>query len=330
MVDYPIWIPNEMTDYVRDKIVHPIQHPEAYHTLLAPIPRMQVIFGRFGNDTIRCLNELFKQHHEGVTHKVVTVEIGRCRVALDAIKAAAPTTNVIIVDRADVMCYEPDNQDTMLENVELTAIADRTGCIFVFVFNRTRNDGAMDRMNGWPKECALNFINQFQASGLMTCPHADYRISLFKWCFAELVRHVSKTRAFTCLLDDRDYVVLSNYSNFATVQDIIGWMRKIALPVIMSAQLVTLEMYYLEQFFIVHQGTTPHILDYDGAVVEERFYQTAGIVRLLPRALPPVTKKEDAEGSVQKELGSVTVPGFTNARASLKRQKIEEIELFPE
>ena len=280
MTDEPIWISTSLNAFFTDTISRAYEHPEMFHDRLAPIPWRAALFGREGVHKAAALTKLCDQHK--YNYLTVDVRIGKTMAALtymeccltEAQKVNAEDTGphtIMIVNHADVLCYEPDNESCMLKALELERFAD-AGVMIVGIFDRIPNDQDPQKTTPWAKECQMQYFRQFQHIGYAACPSSDFRQEYFRWALNAFVVHHAKR---TLDLSEGDYVKLADYSTFATCKNIMSFLRNIFYDIIRDPTITTVTLDMLKDMMMTKMGVE-HVCDYDTRAVEDRFSLACG------------------------------------------------------
>ncbi len=351
---FPVWIAPELNSYVNNVIKPCFTNHKVYHPLLAPLPWAHALFSREGNQKMRALETIFKR--EGMNaYSKITVQLGGCKKALQEITITAnmnasikmenddskvenqpqtqAPTYIILVDHADILCYEPDGEESLLECTRLAALAKATNSIIICLFDRLPRDMALDRMSAWAKECHDKFFAQFRSTGFIPAPHATYRLELFKWCIDEWIKHLATQRPMICELTEPDFTNLVDYAAYDTPLGIIHWMQRVFLNMVERIEQNSINMDFLEGHLTL-ANQVYHINQGDVFGIEERFRQACAVGSLRVKKKKPV----DAAGVQQEpvpppeggdgydfEIGEGAASGFG---AAVNEESIPHIALF--
>jgi hypothetical protein len=160
-----------------------------------------------------------------IVHACVAVEFGRashacesirlmCEGLLNDVSLQPDHHHVLLIEHADVLVLEPDNEDTMRFCLyELAQLAKATNGVFVFLFDRVPGGGGGGGGGGAPSEgmsfmYRKKFMDQFSnASIYMPPPNSAFRVAHLKHLFGA---HASATPLVHVQLTDGDYTTLSD------------------------------------------------------------------------------------------------------------------------
>jgi len=267
----PIWISEPLKIAFEHTVVQAMCSPHVYHPTYAPIPWLVALHGRPGMDKLQVVEMLCKAYGLSSSYTTVVVKIGETMASLNSIKCIAQATkdvgtqqgstnplHIIVIEHADVLCYEPDTETSLLQSITLGELCESTGVLVVGIFDRLPGD-FQGQTSAWAKECHNKFYAQFDTTIYLDAPDASFRAELFKFYIEGFVTHYNKTHTdpITCDLKEEDYVTLADCSTFATPENILFFMRKVFLNVLHSnTQELTLT--YIEGFTNTKYGA-PHI-----------------------------------------------------------------------
>jgi hypothetical protein len=293
-MDPPLYASPALCKYVEQRIVFPWRHPERYHQVTGTFPWMHALYGREGTNKARLLRELLTQQHEIHSVEVVSVGLGKCRLALErmicvraALCASETTTTgpqyIIILDHADILCYEPDNENTMLDAIDIAQhFGANCGIMVIALFDRIPGEMAVDRASSFMRSCHNKFFAQFAANVcFVAAPTEDFRERLFRWAIGVFTTHMQtaagEARPFCCEISDENYKELSMMSTYTTPAQILDWLNKSFCEIIQNPAQPVLDMPFLTRFNNIHQTPRgPHILNDDLQAIESRFSEACG------------------------------------------------------
>jgi len=341
----PTYASPALRDFVARRIVQPLRKPRLYHGVTGTLPWAHGIYGREGLGNGRVVTELLAEH--GVRrdeYRLIRVVLGKCAEALEhALDVVQEVLNayadggqvprhVLILEHADILCYEPDGEATMLDAIALADRCARAGVMVVALFDRIPGELSADRASSFMRACHNKFFAQFAGSVCYAAaPTEDYRERLFRWAVATFTAHMHQaagaSRPFHCDLDANEgaaYKELCMLSTWATPAQILEWLNRSFREIIENVAQPVLDMAFLTRFNNIHHTPRgPHILGDDLQGIESRFSEACGcgpVGGFVPSRDMPF--KPDA--------GAVTLFSAENAdpevaRTALKRAR-EEME----
>jgi hypothetical protein len=226
---------------------------------------------------------------------VITVKLGHCTQALEKALCVAKATKerapgpmggpvvpqfVMIIDHADILCYEPDNEASMLDSIVLAERCASAGVMVVALFDRVPGELAADRASNFVRSCHNGFFAQFSISVCYAAaPPEGYRESLFRWAVTTFMEHVQRTGlGLGCDLSAENYKELCMMTTWTTPKHILDWLNKSFREMIETpAAAPMLDMTFLKRFNNVFQTQHgPHIVMEPLDSVESRFSEACG------------------------------------------------------
>lgn len=327
MTSSPIWIPPTLNEAFKNIVIQPYTKPCIYHPQYMPLPWCIGFYGRPGMEKARVLQQLCLQYGLSSSYSLFSLKIGECNKVLNEIECVMKATSsvidtleeeesekvgpkhIIIVDEADILCYEPDSEQTLLKSIELAKLCEHNHVLFIGIFNRFPGEG--NNVSPWIKEVQNKFWTQFKSFLYIESPNASFRISLFRFYIESFVQHfnsVQKDRVVTCdSLKEEDYQRLADFSTFATPENILVFMRKVFLHIANHPEENTITVDYIENFTNVKYGSK-HICDYDTREVDNAFATACGFG-------PAVKPKKQ---TILKGENLTHVTGFTEDNVDLQ------------
>ena len=222
-------------------IGRPWAHPELYadETLL-PMRYTVAVCGRPGAGKREAVEEYCRRH--GIPHEegVVTVEFGQTKLAVQVITnvletnfAPAPLEgegeqklrHVFIIDRADFLVFEPDDEATMRFALTMEREARAHGVLFVCFFDRPiLGGGGGDEYHLSPQTKAFRsaFAKQFELRAYLGPPDGAFRTAFFKAYF----ERVAASGLAKVNLSQDDYTMLGgDFSQYETPRDMLRFLH---------------------------------------------------------------------------------------------------------
>lgn len=322
----PIWLAKNVEQFFKDNVAIPFRKPLLYHPTHAPIPWLNAMFGRGGVEKLKSIEALIAKY-EIDSYDIIDVKIGDTVTAMNHIEgakrviAAQPNDgdtigpfHLLVIDHADILCYEPDNEASMIASINLKVL-ETYNIMTIALFDRLPGASDPSKITQYAKECQSKFFLQFVTMGYMPCPDADFRIEMFKYVVGEFFAHFHSHSA-KCKLNnemtDHEYTMLADCSTFATGENIKAWLRNVFYDIIRTSD--TKEVIDINfKFFEDHMRTTndtPHICMYDARDVENEFSTGCG--------KGPIAKPRKKIVAQQPD-GDLNVTGFTIDAADLTK-----------
>lgn len=305
----PVFVSSDFENFFRSNVCLPFANPEQYHSEYCPIPWIQAFFGREGVEKVKTVELLAEKYK--IDSQIVTVRLGHTIDALNHIIAAKRSTivepgiigpvHLLIVDHADILCYEPDSEQAMLAAIQLSDLQN-SNIMFVGLFDRLPGTGDKSRLTPYAQECQAKFWQQFVNMGYMPSPDAEFRISYMKHILNNFFTHMRVTtkRTFNFNLTDAEYTMLADCSTFATNDNIKVWLRHVFYDIIQHNDIKDIDFDFFEQHMKKSTGT-PHICDianYDPRQVENEFSTACGRGPVAKAKKNIVVTKPDADLNV--------------------------------
>lgn len=331
----PVWIPPALNDAFKNIVIQAYTKPHLYHTQYVPLPWCIGFHGRPGMEKARVLQKLCLQYGLSTSCTLFTLKIGACAQVLHEIECVTRATStvldsikdeneklgpkhIIIVDEADILCYEPDSEQTLLKSIELAKICENNHVLFIGIFNRFPGEGT--NVSPWIREVQNKFWTQFKSLLYIESPNAAFRISLFRFYIQSFVQHFNSVQQDRVIkydaLNEEDYERLADFSTFATPENIIVFLRKVFLHTLNNPNVSEITVDYIEGFTNVKYGSK-HICDYDTREVDNAFATACGF--------GPAVKPKD---KIIKKENLTQVTGFTEDNVNLQHvmQELKEME----
>ena len=337
----PTYASPALRDFVARRLVQPLRKPQLYHGVAGTLPWAHGIYGREGLTKGRLIEQLLAEH-EVAEYELISVTLGQCSIAMErvlcAVKAVKeksgggmhaipPPQYILIIDHADILCYEPDDEASMLDAISLAERCARAGVIVVALFDRVPGELSVDHATSFLRACHNKFFAQFSGSVCYAAaPSEEYRERLFRWAVATFVAHMQQAaghlRPFQCDLSDDNYKELCMLSSWTTPTQILDWLNRSFREIIENVSQPVLDMAFLTRFNNTRntpQG--PHIVGDDLQGVESRFSEACGcgpVGGFVPSRDMPFKVPEPKITTFSAENADPEV-----AKASLKRAREE-------
>jgi hypothetical protein len=299
-------------DFIRDLTVM-IGQPWGNHTLysdplLMPMHRTVAVYGRRGVGK-RAAVEHYCEKND-ITYDTVTIEYGQTATAVAALQAsitkdfrdANPKFNtvdhVFIIERADILVFEPSNEETMLFSMTMEQMARRYNIMFVCLFDRHPAEFEL----GGNSMFRRTFFEQFPLFTYLSPPGQEYRLAFFKNYFKAAAE---KFGFSVSLLSEGDYLLLADASRYTTPREQLAFVHSAVYTIAADTQqrAVVVDMNFLQRFmFRGGRSITRH----DAKLVEQDFCRTCTL-KMFEEATPAASAPAEAEPSAPKRAKTTTV-----------------------
>jgi len=321
----PVWIPPALNEAFKNIVIQAYTKPHIYHPQYVPLPWCVGFYGRPGMEKATVMQRLCMQYGLSNSYTLFTLKIGECNKVLNEIECVAKATSsvlasiedeseklgpkhIILVDEADILCYEPDSEQALLKSADLAKLCETNHVLLIGIFNRFPGEGT--NVSPWIREVQNKFCAQFKALLYIEAPNASFRISLFKFYIESFVQHfnsVQEERNIKVNLNEDDYERLADFSTFAAPENILVFMRKVFLNITNNPEIKEITADYMEDFTSKRYGS-PHICDYDAREVDNAFATACGFG-------PAVKPKKQ---TILKGENLTNVTGFTEDNVDLE------------
>lgn len=331
MEEEPVWISQQLQRVFEDTIVNVYERPQLYHPELVPAPWRLSVFGREGVHKFKAFTKLLIQHK--YTFDSVDVKLGHTTAALQymecALKEASKETRrpdggpnmFFIINHADILCYEPDNDASAMASLTLSRFAEQ-GIFLIALFDRIPGDQDPQKITVWAKEFQMQFFRQFQHIGYGACPTSDFRQEYFRYSIRKFVGHmIGQQRIITLDLSEGDYIKLADYSTFATIKNIVDFLRNVYNDVIRDKSIEVFDLNLLCARMSLKLGVE-HVCDYDSRAVEDNYSLACGKGPIVQHKTfqPPPTPVEAIAKTHITSFGPETAD-VGDAKKALKKKK---------
>lgn len=312
-LDSPIWIPPTVKTYVERNILLPFEKPDFFHPELKPIIRCHAVFGREGVGKAHAL-----KHMTGEGSTIVRVSFGFTNDAVEMVRERVSTydARIVILENAHLLCFEPDNGDTMRWCMQLKQYAENNGLIIVGLFDRLPDTRAAP--DGSMATYQRIFWSQWTSHVYFPCPDDKFRLQYWRHTFAEaendFLCFIKQEAKVTLSLKDDDYAELTNNSIGATILDMDVWRQRVFKDVFVPRdQPLVVDMVFLDAYFYNPYGYQ-HITQKECSKIELTFRAVGATIDT-----PTVEKSK----KIQPPLATFTEQGATmeGAKEELERRK---------
>ena len=209
-------------------ILFPVQNPTIFDHALVPVRRTLAVYGREGMRKGDVVKDFCSRH--GIDWKSIDVVFGVTGEAADAFnmhvveRTALDQTHksqVIIIDHADILAFEPSDEETMAHfALQLEAKATLANLIIVCLFDRHRQDEE-------PNAYRSRFFKQFIYGALLTSPPADFRIKFYEEVITAFVNSSLPAGGGKGEFIQGHYTMLSDASPDATIDDMLSFCKDV-------------------------------------------------------------------------------------------------------
>lgn len=323
MIPRPLWIPTELDEAFKNTVVKAFTTPHVYHPKYAPLPWAVGLYGRPGMEKMEVMESLCLRYGLLTSVTKVDVKLGETGKALDMIWCTAAATalvlkeelqflpegeiapqkvvsHIILINHADILCYEPDSEQSLLRSIELKNFCQSKNVLFIAIFDRLPGE-THGQTTTWVREATNKFFKQFDAQLYIEPPNEEFRIKLFKYYIEDFVTYYNDTHKVALPLNIEDYEPLAPISTFATPDNILTFLKNI------FSKLVHVDLSDSEDFELLKNGITleyietftnnahgaPHICDYDTSYANDAFATGVGRGPKARRKKKTLEKKDD-------------------------------------
>jgi hypothetical protein len=194
-----------------EALIHPLKFPEQYkrNESLFPVRRLVSIWSRPDQGAANAVAHHLEKH-DIKKLIIIPVNFGHTSFFIEQIKTV-PLDHVVILEHADVLAFEPDDEATMKFCLQLAEL----NLTIVACFERLPKTGDQQT------EYQRRFFYQFRASAYLSAPNDEFRQRYFQFLF-ERLSDVADVK-----LEEKDYMVLSMASTFATPNDMKEFVKRI-------------------------------------------------------------------------------------------------------
>ncbi len=234
----PLYVISDVEEFVNDVVLPPINAPQLFDPVTNPLRNCLALFGRKGVQKRRAVEHLLNE--SGTTFASVSVNSDNIEAVPGMVTAFAAEIGatadldtprlrgVLIIEHADVLCFEPPTKEVMEFTLDLTTVADTCKVVVLCLFDRLPPvSGDKDEwINPGHTRYYQKFFAQFTGGGYMPPPHSEYRTQLFRWYFEYYENSVAGRSAMVRFnLSEGDYVELAAASSNTTVTQMVNWIQ---------------------------------------------------------------------------------------------------------
>jgi len=321
----PLYTHDDTVKFMDNVVLLPMTHPAMFNAITNPARRCLALFGRKGVQKLRLVENILIAR--SVPYCVVNVEPAQTTRAMKEIRLvherlAGGGTGVLVIDHADILCFEPDTEAVMETCLQLSQLAKDCGMAILILCDRTPPTPEDDTQV--PRHLRMyyeRFFGQFNGSGYMPTPPSAYRIDMFRWYFTRFEQTVGTHNGVTFKLSDGDYIELADASSYCTIDAVVVWIRRVlykfAVP---RDQPFVIEIKHLVTFFNTNQGF-PHISRLDMEAIENKWSVANGNGQLhsLRSCKRKTAFKAPVEWAKKGRAGPTNVTGFTEETVDPKK-----------
>jgi hypothetical protein len=228
-------------------VLKPYTQPDVFHPLLNPIRHLALVYGRPGvgkkeavlafctkhSIPTLAVDVVFGQASHIMTHLGAAIRKQTNAIADVTAQYGTPETDtidhVIVIDKFDVLLFEPDTEAVMSYVLDLDRLAQSSRALFVCLSDRLPSEEAATPVAHMTRLYRDRALAQFKrASIMLRSPSIDHRTALFKSLLEAFVAHQRSVGVDVSLsLTDGDYTKLSDASMHATSADIATFLKAI-------------------------------------------------------------------------------------------------------
>jgi hypothetical protein len=227
----PLYVNTDVVRFVTNVVALPITHPTYFDARVNPVRMTLALFGRKGVGKQKLVQHTLDEY--GVLNATISVVYGQTTSAMKQILQACATmgaindevvpSGVLIIEHADIFCFDPDSTEVMEFALTLKNTAHTSNVILLALFDRLPPTSST---SAHVKPYPGLFFRQFMGGGYMAPPPSAYRVSLFKAYFEAFEAGVGKVANVRLDLSEGDYIELADASTFCTIDTIIEWMQR--------------------------------------------------------------------------------------------------------
>jgi hypothetical protein len=326
----PIWISNRLETYFTNKVLVPWNNPQIYHAKLAPIPYCQAIVGRQGVGKLETLQSLIESH--GISSwSTISVEFGKTMEAIQAMsqifekcreqsdRVGYAVAHILVIDHADILCYEPDNETSLLAATKIATEAKSSRCMVLAICDRAKGTGhdqtSSSHITAWARACQAKFFQQFDSVGFAPAPNAEMRVTYLKWAIDLFQKHLEHNgRKLMVEIEENDWKMIEDYTTYATQEHLHEWLQQVFMGILEDGCRIILNLDFMVEYLSTRMGA-PHVCTFDARAVEDMYSSAAGGGPIAPVPKYPFEEK--------KKEGPIVVSGFSEGNVDLDEAKQE-------
>jgi len=237
-VEPPLYVISDVEAFINDVVLPPINTPQLFDPVTNPLRNCVALFGRKGVQKRRAVEHLLNE--SGTISAGVSVDSDNIEAVPGLVTKFATDIGatveldtprlrgVLIIEHADVLCFEPPTKQVMEFTLDLAHIANTCKVLVLCLFDRLppAPGDKDDWINPGHTRYYQKFFAQFTGGGYMPPPHSEYRAQLFRWYFEYYENSVAGRNAMVRFnLSDGDYVELAAASSNTTVTQMVNWIQ---------------------------------------------------------------------------------------------------------
>jgi hypothetical protein len=269
-------------------ILFPVQNPTVFDHCLVPVRRTLAVYGREGMRKGDVVKDFCSRH--GIDWKSIDVVFGATGEAADAfnmhyaertLMEQTRKLQVIIIDHADILAFEPSDEETMAHfALQLESKATLANLIVVCLFDRHRQDEE-------PNAYRSRFFKQFIYGALLTSPPADFRIKFYEEVITAFVSASAGGGGGKGEFTQGHYTMLSDASPDATIDDMLSFCKDVFYNYTFNAlkdeKTEALSYDHFASYFPIN-GRIPTVA-LNASQLEQRL--SASVLGVLKKEMPP-------------------------------------------
>jgi hypothetical protein len=306
----PQWIPEVFEHgFFEQLVVTPLLTPQRFHPVLAPIPCVLGVHARAGLYAADAIQHLCAQRN--LACETYTVQPGKTERALQDISQRASDAEdanlqaVLVVDRADLLIHEPDNERALQQAAtQLRRWCESSSLLLILVLNCSRAERDPN-VAPWLRHARETFYSQLSATAHFPAPDAAFRARWFEWALrAFVVNHLGRTLT----MGPGEYQQLADHATYATIANMLRWMQeRVFTPMLFEESASAVDLDYLLERMPNTLGAK-HVCGYDARSVEAAYAESVSLVTTaLPapkRARPKYVDLHLEQPKVDEEEGA--------------------------
>ena len=228
MSGFPLFLGNDMfREHLRQFIEFPVKHTHIFDNSYLTIQHTFAVYGREGMRKAEVVRDFCTSI--GVNSYIQPIIYGKtseiCHEMENKFKHAAyeapsktrPELEVIIIDHADILAFEPCDEYTVRFSLRLEEFAKSANFLVICCFDRTKTEDL-------PNPSRTAFFRQFPYGTVLSSPEdAEFRIEFYK----SVIGSFCKQYAFDCALQDADYEELAKCSKWGSIDNMLDYCKEV-------------------------------------------------------------------------------------------------------
>lgn len=221
---YPLYTGDStFQTHLKQFIWFPVKYNPIFDHCFLTVHHMFAVFGREGTRKAEVVRDFCTAN--SIASTLATVTFGKTRTFCEELESlfyrrrghAGAPLEVVIVDRADILAFEPDEEFVVRFCLQLEEKAKLANLLLVCCFDRLKGDEA-------PNPTRTAFFRQFPYETVLTSPtDAAFRAVFYK----HIVHAFCKQYAYECQLTDKDFLTMAGKSKWATIDNMLDYCTSV-------------------------------------------------------------------------------------------------------